>query len=94
MEYSNDVVKSIQLTFNWNPVTTMCSVLQYAIVATDCGECPRLTTFNTATCVVTNVTATERYCRFNIEVLIYGIAAGETSSESTAVIALKREYLI
>ena len=53
------------LAFNWTPVISNCSTLQYSIVS-DCGTCPTVTNMTTATCSDLQLTTNASLCYFRV----------------------------
>ena len=53
------------LVFNWTPVITNCSTLQYSIIS-DCGTCPTITNATTAICSDFQLTTNANLCNFSV----------------------------
>ena len=53
------------LVFNWIPVISNCSMLQYNI-SSDCGTCPTVTNATTAICSDLQLTTNASLCHFRV----------------------------
>ena len=67
----NTDLDSKTISFTWNPFNiSMCPVIPYNILASNCGSCPTTTNDTNATC--TDVPADATYCSFALIPTICG----------------------
>ena len=67
-----------QLTFIWSPVAPECPVIDYNILASNCGSCSTSTNHTTVTC--TDVPADNKECNLAIQTVICGNITGNSIS--------------
>ena len=73
------------LIFSWDEVVTGCEVVQYRIVASNCGSCPATTAYTTVVC--TNIPKNSDICTFAVQTIV---CDGVTGNVSDPVHALLR----
>ena len=61
-------IRSGELIFSWNTVTSDCAAISYKISTTNCGNCPTNTTHTTVTC--TDVPTDGSLCTFALQMLV------------------------
>ena len=73
------------LTFQWNPVQSICSYMQYKVNAEGCGVCPNTTLSASVICVVNDIlTNSNSVCTLSVETMVCGFQ----SNVSETVIAM------
>ena len=68
-----------QLIFQWSLVSSSCHVIQYHIVAVNCGQCPNITSNNTASC--TGILIDGHQCMFALQTIVCDGIVGNVSRE-------------
>ena len=64
------------LTFQWDPVQSICSYIQYKVNAEGCGVCPNTTLSASVTCIVNDIlangTSNNSVCTLSVETMVCG----------------------
>ena len=68
-----------KLVFNWTPVNSNCSTLQYNITS-NCGTCPTVTNATTAICSDLHLTTNASLCHFRVSSHACGLVGNPSSS--------------
>ena len=82
-----------QLIFQWSSVSSSCHVIQYRIVAVNCGQCPNITTNNTASC--TGIVIDGHQCMFALRTIVCDDTVGDVSREVSVTLrgmSLEHDY--
>ena len=69
-------VNKRQLSLTWNSVSQNCPALRYKINATNCGECPDITTSNNVTCIIDNTITQPQTCTITVKSVVCGNVLG------------------
>ena len=68
------------LRFSWSPDSLCCPSVQHHIMASNCGECPSITTTNTVTCSGDYTRLTNDHpCSFAVQTIVGGELLGYVS---------------
>ena len=77
-----------EITFNWTKVVPDCPLIDYNILASNCGSCPTITNHTTATC--TDIPTSDGVCVFIVQTLVCGNILGRFSNTIHIVELSKR----
>ena len=63
------------MTFIWEPINRSCPAVSYLVNASDCGECPSVTTSANITCY-TGSLGREQVCAISVQTVLCGNIIG------------------